>query len=120
MMTQCKGYGDRNDNWRCNYQDEIERLRNDYILKDAECGGALSQMMDLQQDCIDLRAKLQAATEAKARVERLLAYNGCEGKCAHGACCVEKTCEECRMKDEHDWCFPCLVSAALEAIKETK
>ena len=70
---------------------------------------------ELLAEVEQLRKERDALAEARDRVGELLAHNGCNGPCAHGSCCVEKACEECHMADEDDWCFACIISAALAA-----
>ena len=62
-------------------------------------------------------AKVAELEKRIATAGDVLSKYGCAGICAHGICCVEKTCEECHMMDDDDWCIPCLITVALAAAK---
>jgi hypothetical protein len=48
-------------------------------------------------------------------IEAVLSEFGCSGPCAHGPCCVEKTCDDpgCHLKDVDDWCLVCRIQDIL-------
>ncbi len=98
--------------WHWHEGDVCDPQHNDVYLAEGDAPDA-KYMIAACNETPKLLARIAA-------VEKILSDEGCTGKCAHGACCVEKACEECGMEDEDDWCLACLISVALKADDEAQ